>query len=583
MMDEMYWQSSPVWPKRAKKTIDYPKIPLFSMLDESAEKSGDLPFTVFMGKSKTFAEVRNAADRIANFLVSKGIKEGDRVAIFLPNVPHFPEVFYGILKTGAKVVTCNPMYKAGELNYQLKDTESLVVFAMDHNTFTPTCYEAIKGTDVHTVAVCSVKPFLSKATAIIGGLIGKVPKSPYYEEDKTVFYEQILAEFEPKAPEVTVDPMDTAVLIYTGGTTGTPKGAELSHYNLTSNVLQITEWFYLDEEDADRSGGILYGEEVFVGAVPWYHSYGLTTTMLMATRYAGKLVCIPDPRSGKPPLSDLLKDLAKNKGTVFNCVPALYSGIANHPNVGKFDLSSVFLCSSGAAPLPPEVAKAFEAVTGTLLIEGYGLTETSPVTHINPPSSKTRKFGSIGLPLSDTICKIVDMETGTKEMPMGEVGEISIHGPQVFKGYWQKPEETENVMRDFGGKRFFLTGDVGHMDENGYTFISDRKKQMINVGGMKAYPREIEDILFTHPKVKMAAAVGLPREDDPSNEFVKAYIVLKEGETATPEEFIEWSRKKMAGYKRPKEVEFRDSLPMSTVGKVLRRVLLEEEIEKRGK
>ena len=578
----MYWQSGPAWPNRANKTLEYPKEPLFSILDKAAERSGPLPYTIFMGKSLTFAEVRDHADRIANFLISKGVKKGDKVAIFLPNVPHFPEAFFGALKTGAKVVTCNPLYKAGELNYQLKDTGAIVVFALDHPTFTPTCYEAIKGTDVHTVVVCSVKPFLSKAKAVIGSLIGKVPKSPYYEEDKTVFYEDILAAYEPKAPEVEIDPMDTAVLIYTGGTTGTPKGAELTHYNFISNVLQIADWVYLEEGDAARAGGVRHGEEVFVGAVPWYHSYGLTLTMLMATWFEGKLVCIPDPRSGKPPLSDLLGELANNKGTVLNCVPALYAGIANHPNVNKYDLSSVTICSSGAAPLPPEVAKSFEAVTGTLLFEGYGLTETSPVTHINPTNRKHRKFGSIGLPIADTICKIVDMDTGTKEMPVGEIGEIAIHGPQVFKGYWQKPEETSNVMREFNGKRFFLTGDIGYMDEEGYTFISDRKKQMINVGGMKAYPREIEDILFTHPKVKMAAAVGIPRDNDSSNEFVKAYIMLKDGESATPEEFIEWARDKMAGYKRPKEVEIVESLPMSNVGKVLRRELREAEMKKRG-
>jgi long-chain acyl-CoA synthetase len=582
-LDELYWQESEAWPETAPKTIEYPEEPLFAMLDRAAEKSGDLPYTVFMGKTQSFREVKEHSDRIANFLVSKGIKEGDSVAIFLPNVPHFPAIFFGILRTGAKVVTCNPMYKARELNFQLNDTDSKIVFALDHPTFTPTAYEAIKGTQVHTLIVCSVKPFLSKATAFIGGLLGKVPKSPYYEEDKTIFYEDILTQYEPNPPDVKIDPKSTAVIIYTGGTTGTPKGAELSHYNLTSNVLQIVEWVYMKEEDVGREGGVRYGEEVYVGAIPWYHSYGLTLSLLSATWYAGQLVAIPDPRAGNPPLSDLLKDLEKTKCTVFNCVPALYAGIANHPDVNKYDLSEINICGSGAAPLPPEVAKAFEAVTGALVFEGYGLTETSPTTHINPTTKKYRKFGSIGLPLSDTDCKIVDIDTGTKEMPIGEKGEIAIHGPQVFSGYWRKPEETKNVMRQINGKRFFLTGDIGYMDELGYTYISDRKKQMINVGGMKAYPREIEDILFTHPKVKMAAAVGIPRDDDPSNEFVKAYIQLKEGETATPEEFIEWARDKMAGYKRPREVKIVDSLPLSNVGKVLRRVLLEQELKERGK
>ena len=581
-MDELYWQKKETWPETAATTIDYPEEPLFDMLDRSARKSGDLPYTVFMGKSQTFKEVKEHSDRIANFLARKGIKEGDSVAIFLPNVPHFPAIFFGILKTGAKVVTCNPMYTAGELKYQLNDTDSKIVFVLDHPTFTPTSYEAIKGTSVNTVVICSITPFLSKAKAVIGGLLGKVPKSPYYEEDKTLFYEDILTEYEPTPPEVNIDPKSTAILIYTGGTTGTPKGAELSHYNLTTNVLQTAEWVYMREEDVGREGGVRYGEEVYVGAIPWYHSYGLTLSMLSATWFAGQLVAIPDPRAGNPPLTDTLEELERTKGTVFNSVPALFAGLANHPNVGKYDLSEIRICTSGAAPLPLEVAKAFEAVTGAILFEGYGLTETSPVTHINPTNKEFRKFGSIGIPISDTNCKIVDIETGKKEMPIGEVGEIAIHGPQVFSGYWRKPEETANVMRDFGGRRFFLTGDVGHMDENGYTFISDRKKQMINVGGMKAYPREIEDILFAHPKVEMAAVVGIPRKEDPSNEFVKAYIVLKEGETATPEEFIEWARDKMAGYKRPKEVKFVESLPMSTVGKVLRRVLLEEELKNRG-
>lgn len=583
MTDEVYWQDGPKWPKNARKTLEYPNEPLFAMLDRAAERSGELPYTIFMGKISSFAEVREDADRIANFLVSQGVKPGDRIAIFLPNTPHYPPVFFGALKTGAKVVTCNPMYKAGELNYQLKDTGATMVFVLDHPTFTPTCYEAIKDTDIRTVVVCSVKPFLSKAKAVIGGLLGKIPKSPHYEEDKTFFYGDILTEYEPKSPDVSIDPNDTAILIYTGGTTGTPKGAELTHRNLIANILQIGEWVYLEEEDVDESGGVRYGEEVFVGALPWYHSYGLTLTMLMSTWYAGQLVCIPDPRAGKPPLSDLLKELELHRGTVLNCVPALYAGIVNHSDIGKYDLKSVRICSSGAAPLPPELAKSFEAVTGALLFEGYGLTETSPVTHINPTSKRDRMFGSIGIPISDTICKIVDVETGTKELTVGEVGEIAVHGPQIMKGYLGKPEETANVMREFGGKRFFLTGDIGHMDEFGYTYISDRRKDMVNVGGLKAYPREIEDTLYEHPKVKMAAVVGIPRDDDPSNEFVKAFIVLKDGETATEEEFIEWARERMAGYKRPKEVAFVEALPMTQVGKVLRRVLREEEIERRKK
>jgi len=581
-MDEYPWHKHK-WPADVSKTLEYPKEPLFAMLDRSAEKSGNLPYTVWEGQSWTFSQVRSDANRIANFLASRGIKKGDRVAVFLPNTPHFPPVLFGSLKTGATVVTCNPMYKAGELNFQLKDSGALAVFVLDHPAFTPTCYEAIKNTAVKTVVVCSAKNFLPKAKAVLGGLLGKIPKSPYYQKDLTFFYGDIMTKNEPVAPKVDVDPDDVAMVLYTGGTTGTPKGAALSHRNLVSNVHQIYEWVNLAPEDIDAARKIEYGKEVFVGALPWYHSYGLTLTLLISTNYADQLVCVPDPRAGKPPLTDLLKALEKYKGTIFNCVPALYAGVVNHPDVKKYNLRSIKICSSGAAPLPPELAKRFEEVTGAILFEGYGLSETSPVTHINPTNRRDRKFGSIGLPISDTIAKILDVETGTKEMPVRETGELAVHGPQVMNGYWNKPQETENVMREIDGRRFFLTGDIGYMDEEGYFIISDRKKQMINVGGLKAYPREIEDMFYEHPKVKMVAAVGIPREDEPSNEFVKAFIVLKDGVKATPEEFIDWARTRMAGYKRPREVEFRDSLPLSQVGKVLHRVLKEEELQKKGK
>jgi long-chain acyl-CoA synthetase len=580
-MDEYLWHRYK-WPADVRRTLEYPSEPLFAMLDRSAEKSGSLPYTLWEGQSRTYLQVRDDANRIANFLASRGIKKGDGVALFLPNMPHFPPVLFGSLKTGATVVTCNPMYKAGELNFQLKDSEALAVFVLDHPSFTPTCYEAIKATNVKTVVVCSAKDFLPKAKAALGGFLGRIPKSPHYQEDVTFFYHDIIAKHEPVAPRVDVDPDDVAMILYTGGTTGTPKGAALSHRNLVANVHQIHEWVNLLPEDIDAPKKLEYGKEVFVGALPWYHSYGLTLTLLSSTNIACQLVCVPDPRAGKPPLTDLLKALEKYRGTVLNCVPALYAGVVNHPNVKNYNLRSVKACSSGAAPLPPELAKRFEEVTGAILFEGYGLSETSPVTHINPTNKRNRKFGSIGLPVSDTIAIILDVETGTKEMPIGETGELAVHGPQVMKGYWNKPGETENVMRKIDGKPFFLTGDIGHMDEEGYFIISDRKKQMINVGGLKAYPREIEDMFYEHPKVKMVAVIGLPREDEPSNEFVKAFIVLKDGVKATPEEFIEWARKKMAGYKRPREIEFRDSLPLSQVGKVLHRVLRDEELQERG-
>ncbi|NHI84197.1 MAG: long-chain fatty acid--CoA ligase [Candidatus Thorarchaeota archaeon] len=580
-MEEMLWHKSR-WPETVKKSLDYPDEPLYALLDRIAAEYPNSPSTIFSGVSRTFAEVKDHAERIANFLTNRGIGKGDRVAIFLPNLPHYPPIFFGILKTGATTVTCNPQYKAGELNFQLKDSGAKAVFCMDHPAFTPITYEAVKETDVNTVVVCSVKRFLPKAKAVLGGLLGKIPKSPYHEEN-AIFYDDIIAQYEPNAPDVKINPKeDLALILYTGGTTGTPKGAMLTHHNLYSNVLQIDEWVQLDPPEGGTPEKLKSGEDVYVGALPWYHSYGLTLTMVASYLKGGSLICIPDPRAGKPPMSEMLSEIEKNKGTIMHCVPALYAGIVSHPNVGKYDLSSIKACGSGAAPLPPELAKQFEDVTGATLFEGYGLTETSPLATANPSLKNKRKFGSIGVPISDTYVAVLDLETGTKELKQGETGEIAISGPQVMKGYWNKEEETAEVFREIDGQRYFLTGDIGHQDEDGFFVISDRKKDLVNVGGLKAYPREIEDILFEHPKVAMAAVIGLPRKEDPTNEYVKAYLVLKQGETATEEEIITWCRERMAGYKRPKEVEFVDSLPMTAVGKVLRRELREAELNKRN-
>ncbi len=581
-MKEMLWHKGGKWPKTVKKTLEdkYPNEPLFKLLDKTAKKSGSLTYTIFEGKRSTFAEVHENANRIANFLVNKGIRKGDRVAIFLPNLPHYPAIFFGILKAGAVAVTCNPMYTASELNFQLSDTEAKIIFCMDDEKFTPTCYDATKNTDIETVVVCSVGKYLPKTKALLGSMFGKIPKSPYYQENITVFYDDIISTTEPTAPKIELNPEeDLALILYTGGTTGTPKGAMLSHRNLYCNILQHDEYVQLitEEFSVDDPLRYRYGEEVLIGALPWYHSYGLTLTMLVAVYVAGTVIVIADPRAGNPPLTVVLESIHKYKGTVLHAVPTMYAAIANHPNVDKYDLSSLNACGSGAAPLPPEVAKKFEEVTGAIVFEGYGLTETSPQTHANPTNKDTRKFGTVGLPIPDTFVKIVDLDTGTKELAIGEDGEIALAGPQIFKGYWNRPEQTAEVFREIDGMRFFLTGDIGHLDEEGFTIITDRKKDMINVSGLKAYPREIEDKLYEHPMVELAAVIGLPREDDPSNEYVKAFIVLKEGETTTEEEFIEWCRDRMAGYKRPRAVEFREELPLSQVGKILRRVLKEEE------
>jgi long-chain acyl-CoA synthetase len=476
-------------------------------------------------------------------------------------------------------VTCNPLYTTNELNYQLKDAGAKVVFCMDHPQFYPTTVEAVKGSDVETVVICGVKSYLPPIKALIGGLLGKIPKAGNYQPGH-LFFDDVVAGAQPQPPEIDINPTeDLALIIYTGGTTGVPKGAALVHTNFTSNVMALDEWGRFAHEPGKEPEKLRHGGfHTVLGVLPWYHSFGLTVAMLYACYIGSGLVCVPDPRAGNPPFTEVLKAVQKYKPTIMPAVPTIFVAFTNHALLEKYDLSSFIGCFSGGAPLPPEVCKQFEEKTGAIIFEGYGLSETSPVATANPTSKESRKIGSIGFPMPSTDIKILDIDTATKELPQGEDGEIAICGPQVMQGYWNRPEETENVFREIDGKRYFLTGDIGHVDEEGYILVTDRKKDLIIVAGFNVYPRDVEDILFQHPKVELAAVIGAP--DEKSGEAVKAFIQLKPGEKATEEEIKEFSKDNMAGYKRPKQIEFRESLPVSNVGKVLRRVLRDEELEK---
>ena len=570
---------TPNWPQDVAHDVSGYEKPLFSLLDDSASNYPDQVYTIFNDATRTFAQVKNTADRIANFLASRGIQKGDRVAIFLPNLPHYPAIFFGILKAGAVCVTCNPLYTANELNYQLKDAGAKAVFCMDHPQFYPTTVEAIKDTDIETAIICGVKSYLPPIKAFIGGLLGKIPKAGNYQPGH-LFFDDVVAGAQPRPPEVEINPAeDLALIIYTGGTTGVPKGAALAHASFTYDVAAALEWIRLVHEpggkpEKTRMGGF----HTYLGVLPWYHSFGLTCAMLSACGTGSSLLCIPDPRAGNPPFTEVLKAVQKHKPTIMPAVPTIFVAFTNHPLLDQYDLSSIMGCFSGGAPLPPQVCKQFEEKTGAVIFEGYGLSETAPIATVNPTNPEQRKIGSIGFPIPGTDVKILDIDTGAKELPPGEDGEIAICGPQVMQGYWNRPEETEEVFREIDGKRYFLTGDIGHVDEEGYILVTDRKKDLILVGGFNVYPRDVEDILFQHPKVELAAVIGAP--DEKSGEVVKAFIQLKPGETATEEEIFEFSKEKMAGYKRPRQIEFRESLPVSNVGKVLRRVLRDEELKK---
>ena len=564
------------WPEDVPHDIDGYHRPLFSLLDDSARDYPDATYTIFQGASRTYKQVKDTADRLSNFLASRGIQKGDRCAIFLPNIPQYPAIFFGILKGGGAAVTCNPLYTPSELNFQIRDSGAKAIFVMDHPQFYSTAAQAIKDTGVETVVVCSIKSYLPGMKAFLGGLLGKIPKAKDVDSAHFMF-DDVIKSAKPSPPAVDIDPdEDLALIMYTGGTTGVPKGAGLTHTNLVFDTMSAETWIRVSDDERLPPGRLERGgAHTYLGVLPWYHSFGLTLCMMACALTGNKMVAIPDPRAGNPPFTDVLAQIQKYKVTIVVAVPTIYTAVVNHPLTDKFDLTSIVGCGSGGAPCPVEVIRQFEEKTGAVIFEGYGLTETGPVLTTNPTNVEDRKVGSVGLPIPGTDMKIVDLDTGVQELPLGEDGEIAAHGPQIMKGYWGRPEADAEVFREIDGRRYFLTGDIGHMDEDGFTIITDRKKDLILVGGFNAYPREIEEVLYAHPAVAEAAVVGVP--DPKSGEYVKAFIQLKPGMEADEEEIIAFCKERMAGYKRPREVEFRAELPTSVIGKVLRRVLRDEE------
>ncbi len=544
-------------------SLDYPDATMPALLLDTARRYPEHMATVFKGGKLTFREYNALIDRLAAALQKMGVKKGDRVAIHLPNCPQFPISYYAVLRIGGIVVPCNPLYTAREMRHQLKDSGAEIIITL--TAMYPTIKQIRGETDLRHVIVAKIKTFFPPSLRILFTLL-KEKKSGHWVDisgdANTHWFQDILASAPPKPEPVELSQDDTAVLMYTGGTTGVSKGAQLTHKNILVNAYQCKVWLNARE-----------AQEVVMTALPLYHSYAMTTCMNLGTIMAATMVLIPDPRD----LEDVLKSIDKYKPTLYPGVPAMYVAINNYPDLSKYDVSSLKACISGAAGLPVEVQQRFQELTGARLVEGYGLSEASPVTHANPIFGENR-VGTIGVPWPDTEAKIVDADTGEKTLGPGEVGELCVRGPQVMKGYWNMPTETANVLwpDPDGGGPWLHTGDIAMMDEDGYFQIVDRKKDMIlGAGGYNIYPREIEDVLYEHPKVLEAAAVGVPVEG--KGERVKIYVVLKPGQTATEEEILDFCRENLAPYKVPKFVEFRDSLPKSTVGKILRRVLLEEE------
>ncbi len=539
------WFSS--WPKNLPRKLEYPEVPLHQILEKKAKEHPEKAAIAYGERSITYAKLDLLSNRFAMALAGLGVKKGDRIAIFLPNVPQFVIAYYGVLKAGAVLTAISPLHKEREVAYQLRDSEAKTIVALD--SLYPIVEKIWQKTKLKNAVVTSFEEYGFK-TAVAPSTVK--PKANVH------YLQKLLKEATAKRPSVSINPRDDlAALQYTGGTTGTAKGAMLTHLNLVSNAVAFAAWI---------KGATT--EETFLTALPLFHIYGMTTSMNVPISLVAKMVLLPKFEPARA-----LETIQKQRVTVFCGVPTMYSVLLANPELGKFDLTSIRVCISGASPLPPQVQKRFMEVTRGFLAEGYGLTEASPVTHCNPvdKTMRTVRLGSIGLPLPDTEARIVDIETGERTLEAGETGELAVKGPQVMRGYWHKPEETALVLRN----GWLITGDIARMDADGYFYITDRKKDLIKYKDYSVYPRELEDVLYEHPAVKLCAVVGKP--SPLVGEVPKAFIVLKKGAKTTEEEIMAFVKVKVAPYKAVREVEFRQQLPISAAGKVLRRELQEEE------
>lgn len=556
-MTEKVWLKS--YPQEIPHELDFPQIPVQQFLTEAYEETPSKIAIHFMGKELTYKELYESALKFANYLRSLGVEKGDRVAVMLPNCPQAVIAYYGTLYAGGIVVQTNPLYTERELQYQMADSGAKVILVMD--ILYPRAMKILKETKLENVIVTGIKDYLPFPKNLVYPFIQKKQYGFSVKVEHSgmnhLFTEIMRAEQALKIDMPFDFENDLALLQYTGGTTGFPKGVMLTHKNLIANTMMCDAWMYR----------CVKGEERILGILPFFHVYGMTTVLILSIMQKSTMILLP-----KFDAEQALKTIDKQKPTLFPGAPTMYIGLLNHPDLAKYDLSSVKACLSGSAPLPLEVQDNFEAITGGKLVEGYGLTETSPVTHSNF-IWENRVNGSIGVPWPNTDA-VVLRSGDTEILPPGEVGEIAIKGPQVMKGYWNRKEDTAMAFAD----GWFLTGDLGYMDENGYFYVVDRKKDMIIAGGFNIYPREVEEVLYEHEAIQECVVAGIP--DPYRGETVKAYIVLKEGMSVTDKELNAFCRENLAAYKVPRFYEFRAELPKTAVGKILRRTLVDEEKEK---
>jgi long-chain acyl-CoA synthetase len=545
----------------------YPAIPLHAFLEQAAQRFPNQKAIIFQpshqgfaASSLTWKQVDDLANHLAAALIDRGVKKGDRVAIFMPNIPQFVITYYAILKAGGVVVATNPLYSPREIEHQLNDAGAEVVIVM--SLFYQTLKSVQPKTKLKKVIVTSIKDYMGPIIKLLFALTKE--KKSGHKVDQLAggdeWWNDVMAKYAaaPK-PMVDVAPDDIALFQYTGGTTGLAKGAVALHRNLVANTLQCRAWF-INVKD---------GQDTTLAAIPLFHVYGMVVAMSLSVQAAATMVLVPNARD----IPNVLAAIDRHQPSLFPGVPTLYNAINNHPDLAKYNVKSIRACISGSAPLMPETKLRFEQNTGGKLMEGFGLSEAPTATHCNPLQSENRT-GSIGLPMPDVDCRIVSLDDGVTDVAQGEVGELAIRGPQVMKGYWNMTTETQNAIRD----GWLFTGDIARVDKDGYFYIVDRKKDMVIAGGFNIYPTNIERVLKEIPQILDIAAAGVP--DPYRGETIKVWIVVKPGQTLTEAEVIDFAKKNLAKFEVPTAIEFRNELPKTMVGKVLRRALVEEEKKK---
>ena len=563
-MNDRPWLSH--YDRGVPSTVEIPEAPLFYFLEEAARKYPDRACTIFKGAVISYKEMNTLTDHMAAALKEMGVKKGDRVGIFMPNTPQFVIAYFGILKAGGVVVAVNPTYPPDEVLTPVSDAKIEIMFTL--TKFYGVLKAVRERSKLKKIIVSNIKETLPPLLRVLF-TFAKEKKEGHHLDSLTegdVWMKDLLKKHEnsPK-PNIQVTPDDIALFQYSGGTTGIPKGAVALHRNVVANTMQMRAWFV----------NCVEGQEIFLMGIPLFHVYGMVAGMSLAMTLGASMVMVPNARD----LKDVLENISKHKTTIFPGVPLLYNAINNHPDVktGKYNLSSIKACISGSAPLMRETKEQFEKLTGGKVFEGYGLSEAPTATHCNPLMG-VNKTGSIGMPLPNVEVKIISLDDGETEMAQGEIGEIAIHGPQVMKGYHNMPTETTNTLRRMkDGRTWLFTGDIARMDEDGYFYIVDRKKELIKPGGFQVWPREVEEAISSHPKILEVGVGGIP--DPNRGEAVKAWVVVKPGENITVEELRAYCKEHLAPYKVPSHIEFRDELPKTTVGKILRRELVRQHKE----